>query len=350
VLPAVHSNSPLYSIRLPAFKHFLKKHAERYERKSLNYACMAYIVREGGFLVVLLARFSAIPGHFTTAVFATVGMGFFVFTLATLLSMPKQLLVVYLGVALEQAGSGGETTKSKVIKYVVLIVSTLVTIVVAVYLYGKMQQARPFVQKQLQERRFNMLTEAGSVHAVNSSSEEGHLVGEEGSSKLYGQEDSGVYSMDDLEHARLTAKKGKESSRWKKWGKKEKRDVGRSQHGVLDSSDSFEKDRNSSGKIVMENGARVSFEADSLTHSGGGGGGRADETLKSANLHYVRSRPEQPYPAQQHQYIPQQAYQPPERYGHPRPAPPFDGQRRMPEAYSAAPTNPAAFTQMNQYR
>jgi len=72
----------------------LKRTAEKYERKNLNYACMAHIVREGGFMVILLARLSAIPGHFTTAVFATVGMNVFVFLLAAILSMPKQLSIV----------------------------------------------------------------------------------------------------------------------------------------------------------------------------------------------------------------------------------------------------------------
>ena len=72
----------------------LKRTAEKYERKNLNYACMAHITREGGFMVILLARLSAIPGHFTTAVFATVGMNVFIFILAAVLSMPKQLSIV----------------------------------------------------------------------------------------------------------------------------------------------------------------------------------------------------------------------------------------------------------------
>lgn len=122
---------------------------------------MAHIVREGGFIIVLLARLSAIPGHFTTAVFSTVGMNVFVFTIAAILSLPKQLVVVYLGVAIEQAGSGTESTRSKVIKWVVLILSFLVTLGVAVYLYGKMQQARPIVQERLRAKRYKMLMEAG---------------------------------------------------------------------------------------------------------------------------------------------------------------------------------------------
>jgi uncharacterized membrane protein YdjX (TVP38/TMEM64 family) len=67
------------------------------EKQKLSYACLARTVREGGFKIALVARLSAIPGHFTTAVFATCGMGIFVFTLAAILSMPKQFITVYLG-------------------------------------------------------------------------------------------------------------------------------------------------------------------------------------------------------------------------------------------------------------
>ena len=80
-----------------AFKYLCSARGEKLEKQKLSYACLARVVREGGFKIALIARLSAIPGHFTTAVFATCGMGFFVFTLAALLSMPKQLITVYLG-------------------------------------------------------------------------------------------------------------------------------------------------------------------------------------------------------------------------------------------------------------
>lgn len=287
---------------------------------------MAYIVREGGFLVILLARLSAIPGHFTTAVFATVGMNFFIFTLATLLSMPKQLLVVYLGVVIEQSGSGTEPLRSKIIKYAVLVISGLVTVGVAVFLYGKMQQARPHVQRKLQQRRFVMLTEAGGAPTA-SSSEEGMLgggeEGDEASAKLYGRGGSDLYSTDDLENAQINGKKGKGASRWKKWGRKDKNEVGRSQMGVADSMESFEKGANGSiGRFVMEDGVRMSFEADSLAHSNAG-----DETLKGNNPQYVKARPEQAFASQQQQ---QQDYN---RFMYPQSAPPSN--QAMPNPYDA---------------
>jgi uncharacterized membrane protein YdjX (TVP38/TMEM64 family) len=46
------------------------------------------------------------PPPVTTAIFSTCGMNIFVFTLAALLSMPKQFITVYLGVILEQSSTG----------------------------------------------------------------------------------------------------------------------------------------------------------------------------------------------------------------------------------------------------
>nr|ODN91014.1 hypothetical protein L204_05855 [Cryptococcus depauperatus CBS 7855] len=73
-----------------AFKYWLRSHAEKYERSNFNYACMAHVVREGGFFIIFVVRLSAIPGHFTTAVFATCGMNIWIFTLAAVLTLPKQ--------------------------------------------------------------------------------------------------------------------------------------------------------------------------------------------------------------------------------------------------------------------
>ena len=105
-----------------AFKYCCSSRGEKLERANLAYACLAKVVRDGGFIVALIARLSAIPGHcrslqlffvypftrfsVTTAVFSTCGMNIVVFSLAALLSLPKQFITVYLGVALEQSANG----------------------------------------------------------------------------------------------------------------------------------------------------------------------------------------------------------------------------------------------------
>lgn len=143
-----------------AFKSCLRSTAASYERKNIHYACMAEMVRNGGFWVMFLARLSAIPGHFTTAVFATVGMNIFIFTLAAILALPKQLLIVYLGVAIKNSGAGTEDTKSKVIKYVVLAISFIITVWTAYWLYQKMEKVRPTVAANLRRKRYELLLQA----------------------------------------------------------------------------------------------------------------------------------------------------------------------------------------------
>ncbi len=116
-----------------AFRSLLSGLATKYERKNLDYACLAHIVRDGGFWVILLARFSAIPGHFTTAVFATVGMNIWIFTIAAILSLPKHLTIVYLGVLLRHSGDEAQhedkvPLSGRVVKYVVIVITVIVTV------------------------------------------------------------------------------------------------------------------------------------------------------------------------------------------------------------------------------
>ncbi|WVQ73516.1 hypothetical protein IAR50_003088 [Cryptococcus sp. DSM 104548] len=128
-----------------AFKYCLKSHAEKYEKNNMNYACLAHVVREGGFLIIFVVRLSAIPGHFTTAVFATCGMNIWIFTLAAILTLPKQLIVVYLGVLFEDTDSD---SKEKWISKGVLIGGFIITIASAWYIWREMHKVRPIVWRR----------------------------------------------------------------------------------------------------------------------------------------------------------------------------------------------------------
>ncbi|KAJ3969958.1 hypothetical protein EV361DRAFT_918341 [Lentinula raphanica] len=127
-----------------AFKYCCRARGEKMEKTKISYACLAKVVRDGGFKVALIARLSAIPGHFTTAVFSTCGMNIFVFSIAAILSLPKQFITVYLGVILGEA-SGQETTKQKLISDGVVAVTLFVTIAACWYLMRKMNQVKPDV-------------------------------------------------------------------------------------------------------------------------------------------------------------------------------------------------------------
>jgi len=45
-----------------AFKYCCRSRAEKYERKNMAYACLAYTMREGSLWIIIAARLSAIPG------------------------------------------------------------------------------------------------------------------------------------------------------------------------------------------------------------------------------------------------------------------------------------------------
>ncbi|KAJ7074641.1 hypothetical protein C8F01DRAFT_1242867 [Mycena amicta] len=144
-----------------AFKYCCRARGEKMERTQLPYACLARCVRTGGFKIALIARFSAIPGHFTTAVFATCGMNIFVFSIAAILSLPKQFITVYLGVILEQSDEGTASTKSKIISDSVLAGTFLVTILAMWYIFHQMALVKPDVIYARRKARQGKLERAG---------------------------------------------------------------------------------------------------------------------------------------------------------------------------------------------
>ena len=46
-----------------AFKYCCRARGEKLEKTKISYACLARVVRDGGFKIALIARLSAIPGH-----------------------------------------------------------------------------------------------------------------------------------------------------------------------------------------------------------------------------------------------------------------------------------------------
>ena len=69
-------------------------------------------------------------------------MGIFVFAAAAFLSLPKQLVTVYIGVILEASGTGTETTRDKVISDSVLGISIIITCVAMWYMYREMDKVK----------------------------------------------------------------------------------------------------------------------------------------------------------------------------------------------------------------
>lgn len=97
--------------------------------------------------IVLLIRFSAIPSHFSTAVFATCGVNFWAFAIATLLTLPKQIFLVYLGVLLVQDHADNSA------KNIVFAVAFVATLAMAVYIWWKMRKIKRVLLEEQAARR-----------------------------------------------------------------------------------------------------------------------------------------------------------------------------------------------------
>ena len=54
----------------------------RVEQKSIFYACLARMQREGGIVIISVVRFSVIPGHVVTAIQSCSGMSWWMYSIA----------------------------------------------------------------------------------------------------------------------------------------------------------------------------------------------------------------------------------------------------------------------------
>jgi hypothetical protein len=80
-------------------------------------------------------------------------VGIIVFSIAAFLSLPKQLVTVYLGVIIRDSNNGQESAKSKIISDLVLVFSFLVTIAAALWIHAQMVKVKPEVLRDKRRAR-----------------------------------------------------------------------------------------------------------------------------------------------------------------------------------------------------
>ncbi|KAJ7778107.1 hypothetical protein B0H16DRAFT_1405862 [Mycena metata] len=140
------------------FKSCLSRRGAKLELTSLSYGTLARVVRDGGLRIAVIARFSALPSHFTTAVFATCGMPFWMFLVSAVAGLPKQVALVYIGVALGESGS-----KSNKVQKGVTAATVVITVLAMVYIRRLMFKARPEVVYSRRKARQAKLLEGEQV-------------------------------------------------------------------------------------------------------------------------------------------------------------------------------------------
>ncbi|KAJ7723444.1 snare associated Golgi protein-domain-containing protein [Mycena maculata] len=122
------------------FKYACTARGVKMEAKDISYGLLAHVVRRGGFWIVLLIRYSAIPAHYATTIFSTVNVPFWSFLLAAILSLPKQMVTVYIGYSLKPSQTDNDT--SNIVSKVILGLTVVITLVALWFINRKMKAAR----------------------------------------------------------------------------------------------------------------------------------------------------------------------------------------------------------------
>ncbi|KAJ9090890.1 hypothetical protein QFC20_007795 [Naganishia adeliensis] len=178
------------------FKYWCRGRAEKHAKKSLNYACLARVLRDGGLFLCWLSRLSAIPTHFTTIVYSVCGFSFWKFCMALVLSLPKQLVNVYVGVVL--AGESSTTKSSHLVSDIVWAVTAVVSIGAGWYIWWKMSKVRIEVWREMREEL--ALKGVADNKLPPQVDEEGHVVATGNEYAQYSQ--AGQYTEQDAVHHR----------------------------------------------------------------------------------------------------------------------------------------------------
>jgi len=148
------------------FKYLCRARSQKLQKKNIKFASLVMVVREGGFKIAIIARYSVIPPHFTTAIFATCRMSLWIFLAAAVLSLPKQFLSVYIGVAFEQSANGSPTSKSKRITIIVTLITGLITIFAMRYIRREINRVKPAVIYARRKARHHNVSENFHHHST----------------------------------------------------------------------------------------------------------------------------------------------------------------------------------------
>ncbi|KAF7305516.1 hypothetical protein HMN09_00804500 [Mycena chlorophos] len=148
------------------FKYACTGRMAKYQEKSLDFGLTGHVVRRGGLIIVIGIRLSLIPSHYATAVFATVGLPFYIFLLGAIITLPMSLVTVYYGYAQQP----GHTQSTSLIENVILIASVAVTVIAVCFIRMRMRAAREeFVYERRKARQAKNQMHGGSGQDINIS-------------------------------------------------------------------------------------------------------------------------------------------------------------------------------------
>ncbi|KAJ7629449.1 hypothetical protein DFH06DRAFT_1006089, partial [Mycena polygramma] len=134
------------------FKYACRARGEKIEAKNIEYGALAHVIRQSGFWMVLVIRYSTIPSHFATTVFSTVGISFWTFLAAAILSLPTFFAPVYVGYAMKPSVQGPSSSS----RMSCLVASIIISIAAYIWIQRKLKAAKPdFIYARRKARRAN---------------------------------------------------------------------------------------------------------------------------------------------------------------------------------------------------
>ena len=155
----------IYSV----FKYMCTKRSESIQKKSIPYATLVKVIEDGGLLIAIVARYSVLPAHYTTAVFASCGMRFYTFLIAAVVSLPTQFANVYIGTTYVNNSSTGKT-----VNIIVIVITVLITIGAQKIIKAKINKATPDV---IYARRKARQNEGAGFYKGRIHEEDGSTIG-----------------------------------------------------------------------------------------------------------------------------------------------------------------------------
>ncbi|KAM0750900.1 hypothetical protein T439DRAFT_380741 [Meredithblackwellia eburnea MCA 4105] len=151
------------------FKYVTTSYAERYEHSKVWYGCLAKMMREGSIGILLLIRFSLVPGHVVTAIMSTTGVPLWKYTIAILLSLPKQWVVVYLGYLFgltDHNSTPEERAQERRTSLSLFFLTAIASLVSVYFVLNRAWMCFPDVQKEFEERERRLDTEEAEEQEV----------------------------------------------------------------------------------------------------------------------------------------------------------------------------------------
>ncbi|KAI0788362.1 hypothetical protein C8Q74DRAFT_1196413, partial [Fomes fomentarius] len=162
------------------FRYCCRGRGEKAEQKNLKYALISEVLRDGGIRIATTVRFSAIPGHVATAIFATAGIRIWTFFAAAFLSLPKQFAGVYLGVQTHGEDESKKNSPTTIaLKVILILITVSVTIYAMWHVDNKMDEIKARVINERRKARKAKLTAAsGSALSIVTSTQEARFAAE----------------------------------------------------------------------------------------------------------------------------------------------------------------------------